>query len=98
MGVVGVGALLSLSGIGREGYGGLLFDAGRLFEMGANSRLDSSLNREKKSERCFSFSLGRGQNDVEQKKGIIGNEYTARFSQVHSKRQRLQCRFGSCGK
>ena len=30
MGVVGVGALLSLSGIGREvRYGGLLFDAGR---------------------------------------------------------------------
>ena len=31
MGGVGVGALLSLSGIGREvGWGGLLFEAGRL--------------------------------------------------------------------
>ena len=42
MGGVGVGALLSLSGIGREvGWGGLLFEAGRLltfsaFRMGAN--------------------------------------------------------------
>ena len=44
MGGVGVGALLSLSGIGREvGWGGLLFEAGRLlifsaFRMGAYSR------------------------------------------------------------
>ena len=44
MGGVRVGALLSLSGIGREvGWGGLLFEAGRLltfstFRMGVNSR------------------------------------------------------------
>lgn len=57
-----------------------------------------SLNREKKCERYFSFSLARGQNDVEQKKEILGDEYTARFSQVHSKRQGWQCRYGSCGK
>ena len=44
MGGVGVGALLSLSGIGREvGWGGLLFEAGRLltfsaFRMGVYSR------------------------------------------------------------
>ena len=44
MGEVGVGALLSLSGIGREvGWGGLLFEAGRLltfsaFRMGVYSR------------------------------------------------------------
>ena len=44
MGEVGVGALLSLSGIGREvGWGGLLFEAARLltfsaFRMGVYSR------------------------------------------------------------
>ena len=44
VGEVGVGALLSLSGIGREvGWGGLLFEAGRLltfsaFRMGVYSR------------------------------------------------------------
>ena len=44
MGGVGVGALSSLSGIGREvGWGGPLFEAGRLlnfsaFRMGAYSR------------------------------------------------------------
>ena len=44
MGGVGVGALLSLSGIGREvGWGGRLFKAGRLltfsaFSMGSYSR------------------------------------------------------------
>ena len=49
MGGLGVGALLSLSGIGREeGWGGLLFEAGRLltfsaFRMGAYSRWGLSL-------------------------------------------------------
>ena len=51
MGVMGVGALLSLSGIGREvGWGGRLFEAGRLltfsaFRMGANSRLGAYSNK-----------------------------------------------------
>ena len=51
MGGVGVGALLSLSGIRREvGWGGLLFEAGRLltfsaFRTGANSRLGAYSNK-----------------------------------------------------
>ena len=51
MGGVGVGALLSLSGIGREvGWGRLLFEAGRLltfsaFRMGANSKLGTYSNK-----------------------------------------------------
>ena len=40
VGGVGVGALLSLSGIGREvGWGKRLFEARRLFDVGSNSRL-----------------------------------------------------------
>ena len=51
VGVMGVGALLSLSGIGREvGWGGRLFEAGRLltfsaFRMGAYSRLGAYSNK-----------------------------------------------------
>ena len=51
MGGVGVDALLSLSGIGREvGWGGRLFETGRLltfsaFRMGANSRLGAYSNK-----------------------------------------------------
>ena len=51
MGGVGVGALLSLSGIGREvGWGGRLFEAGRLltfsaFRMGAYSTLGTYSNK-----------------------------------------------------